>query len=53
MMLARFAVVLAVREAARSKGHSNNAEYCHCVNCQWRNGIEAEADAAFGKEWRP
>ena len=54
MMLARFAVFMALRERQRDPEHGGlSGGPCQCETCQWGRGIEAEADAAFGQEWRP
>ena len=53
MMLARFAVWVALRERNRHPSHGLGARACLCEACCWGRGIEAEADAAFGTEWRP
>jgi hypothetical protein len=44
MLLCRLAVWQLTREAPHGD--------CTCEPCQWRRGVEAEADAAFGREWR-
>lgn len=53
MLLARFAVFMALRERQRDMHHGLDPRSCRCESCQWVRGIEAEADAAFGQEWRP
>lgn len=53
MMLARFAVWSLLRERSRDPGHGVSERTCVCETCCWGRGIEAEADTAFGLEWRP
>lgn len=52
--LARFAIWVAQREAARDPEHrnENDSRDCLCDACGWVRGIEDDADAALDRSWR-
>lgn len=55
-LLARCCHWLVRREAMRTKEHrrENDARDCVCEPCQWRRGIEADADETLGAgKWGP